>query len=857
MHRMALSSIFFQISFLIIKLLVVPTFFFLYYQNMSKNFSKSFFTILVKLRYLLLILTILITAFFCKQLTHLSVSGSYAFITEDLEPSEYVLTPIDEPVDDSLLPKYVKLAEAEKPYLKTAEKMKELHKPAIVEEIKDSGEKTPNAHYYDGFAIVITADNLFEPQMLTLISQMMEKMEAYSITGTCLSPFSFVTFEKKGSRIALTPMNPHQGYGEWSQEDADTFKSRLLNDDVASNYLYNRESNTIMLYYLNEYASNEQLIEMRSFLEPIRDAGATVAVTGLSTISERLMHYLNRDLFVLLALCFVVILISYFCFFHSLRGVLIPASMSILGIIWTLGWMAMKGYELTLVTLLTPCLVLIVGSSYSIHMLSEYLVVAGILDSDKKEITATACSKITKTILLAGVTTFIGFYSLTFAKTTAFKQFGLSIAIGVAFCVILSLTYLPSILAIIRKPSKKRLEKHTNGLFTKFVDKIGVLSCRYYLVSIAVLAIVCILFIFAQKNVQYDSNYMSYFPREDEIVQENVYFAQTMGGTDPFYLTIRAPNNEKGYFLRPDVLKQVYEYEETVLAACPDIMQSLSFTQYIAFINKIYSGERGIPDSQGMINTMNRYVAMLKNQIGDVLDMIINDEATEITLSMRNFDYVEQDLQTTASSKRIGQVLDYYRYLLPEGTTSRISCFAYDLSRGNDVVMSDQSLTALISFIAIFILSIITFKSLKLGFGVMIPVAFGIMSNYIFMWIFGISFDLVTVGFSSIAIGIGIDDALHYSNRFRNRIKEYPNEAVEDSIKYVINTTGKPIIETTVSIIAGMLMLLFGSYAPIRYFGIVMCITLFSTNIATLFILPAYLKLMDKIKKSHKKVMKG
>lgn len=171
--------------------------------------------------------------------------------------------------------------------------------------------------------------------------------------------------------------------------------------------------------------------------------------------------------------------------------------------------------------------------------------------------------------------------------------------------------------------------------------------------------------------------------------------------------------------------------------------------------------------------------------------------------------------------------------------------------------MRDQSLTALISFIAIFILSIITFKSLKLGFGVMIPVAFGIMSNYIFMWIFGISFDLVTVGFSSIAIGIGIDDALHFSTRFRNRVKEYPDEAVEDSIKYVIHTTGKPIIETTVSIIAGMLMLLFGSYAPIRYFGIVMCITLFSTNIATLFILPAYLKLMDKIKKSHKKVMKG
>ncbi|MDD5972936.1 MAG: efflux RND transporter permease subunit [Spirochaetales bacterium] len=816
---------------------------------MDKKFSEKFFDFLIKCRYLLLFLTLVITIFFVIQLKYLRINGSYDFITDDLSPSEYVLTPINKPIDDSLLPKYVRFAESQKPYLETAKKLKELHTPVIVDEIKDNGEKNPNGYYYDGFAIVITSEDLFSPTMLSLITEMMEKMDNYSITGTCLSPFSFVTFEKKGSRIALTPMNPHSGYGEWTEEEAILFKERLINDDVASNYLYNRESNTIMLYYLNEYASNEQLIEMRSFLEPLRNAGATVAVTGLSTISERLMHYLSRDLFVLLILCFIVILISYFCFFRSLRGILIPASMSILGIIWTLGWMAMMGYELTLVTLLTPCLVLIVGSSYSIHMLSEYFTVSANDSSNKLVVTSRACSKIFKTIILAGITTFIGFFSLSFAKTTAYKQFGFSIAIGVFFCVILSLTYLPSILSIIRKPKQKRLEKHNNGIFTTFINRIGKLSIKYWKISLVVLIIFIILFMFAQRNVKYDSNYMSYFPRNDEIIMENVYFAQTMGGTDPFYLTIRAPNNEKGYFLRPDVLKQVFEYEETVLSACPDIMQSLSFTQYIAFINRIYSGERSIPDSQGMINTMNRYVAMLKNQMGDVLDMIINDDATEITLSMRNFDYVEQDLQTTGSSKRIGQVLDYYRYLLPEGTTSRISCFAYDLSRGNDVVMNDQMITTLISFFAVFIISIFTFKSLRLGFGVMIPVAFGIMANYIFMWIFGISFDLVTVGFSSIAIGIGIDDALHFSMRFRNRRNSNPNENISNAILYVIQTTGKPIIETTISIIAGMLMLLFGSYAPIKYFGTVMCVTLFSTNIATLFILPAYLTLIEKINK--------
>lgn len=823
---------------------------------MGKKLSERFFDLLIKCRYILLLLTLGITVFFALQLKDLRVSGSYAFITDDLDPSEYVITPVDGPSELSVLPKYTVLDD-DKPYLETAEKLKQLHNKVVVDEIYDSGIKNENANYYDGFAIVITADDLFSPEMLTLISAMMEKMDNYSISGTCLSPFSFITFEKKGSRIAITPMNPHSGYGEWTSEEAELFRTRLMNDDVASNYLYNRDSNTIMLYYLNEYASVRQLIEMRSFLEPLRDAGATVAVTGLSTITERLMHYLNRDLFVLLALCFIVILISYFCFFHSLRGVLLPASMSVIGIIWTLGWMAMLGYELTLVTLLTPCLVLIVGSSYSIHMLSEYLTVANDSTINKKETASKSCSRIFKTILLAGFTTFIGFYSLTFAKTTAFRQFGLSIAVGVVFCVILSLTYLPAVLAIIRKPKEKKIQKHENGIFTRFVSKIGIISTDHYRVSLVVLPIVIILFIFAQAYVKYDSNYMSYFPRNDEIIMENVYFAQTMGGTDPFYLTIRAPEGEKGYFLRPDVLKQVYEYEETVLSACPDIMQSLSFTQYISFINRIYSGERGIPDSAGMINTMNRYVMMLKNQMGDVLDIIINDDATEITLSMRNYDYMEQDLQTTASSKRIGQVLDYYRYLLPEGTTSRISCFAYDLSRGNDVVMNDQALTTLISFISVFLISILTFRSLKMGFGVMIPVAFGIMTNYIFMWAFGISFDLVTVGFSSIAIGIGIDDALHFSMRFKNRRKEYSDEDVISAVRYVINSTGKPIIETTVSIIAGMLMLLFGSYAPIKYFGTVMCVTLLSTNVATLFMLPAYLILVDKIKCSRKKILKG
>ena len=69
-----------------------------------------------------------------------------------------------------------------------------------------------------------------------------------------------------------------------------------------------------------------------------------------------------------------------------------------------------------------------------------------------------------------------------------------------------------------------------------------------------------------------------------------------MGGTDPYNVIIVAPDNEPGFFLQWENLKKVYEYEETVMAACPDIEQSLSFSQYVAFLNKVYSGEEGIPE---------------------------------------------------------------------------------------------------------------------------------------------------------------------------------------------------------------------------------------------------------------------
>lgn len=827
-------------------------------QEKKPKFSARCFSVIIKYRYVVLAITLLLTIIMVRNFRSLRITADYSFITDGIESSQFIQTPIHLAESETGVVNLFKDTGTDETTLELALSpllMENLYASTTQNfiEADEKPQKDPNAYYGDGFAIVITSDKLFTPEILTKISKLMKDMDYYPIVGPCLSPFNFVTLEKKGTRLAIVPMSPHQGYGEWTQEEADIFRERLYNDDIAGDYLYNQSMNTIMLYYRIQLASNQQLQEMRSFLQPLRDAGCTVAVTGYSTINERIMHYLNRDLFTLLSLCVLVILAVYFFSFRSIRGVFIPFSVSIIGIIWTLGTMAKMGYALSLVTLLTPCLVLILGSSYSIHMLNEYYAECKNCDDGAATVISRSCSTIYKTILLASVTTVLGFLSLTLARTTAFKEFGISIAIGVVYCSILSLTYLPALLSLMRKPKQKLLLSVSKDPISKFVKRISTVSRRRQKIVVAVLIAITGLFGFIHNKVQYDSNYMSYFPKHDEIIQENVYFAQTMGGTDPYYLTIKAPNSEPGYFLQPEILKQVFEYEQQIQQDCPDIVHVLSFPQYIAFINKVYSGNFEIPDNKAIISMFVRIMALLKNQIGsDVLDVLINEDSTEITLSMRNYDSVEQDLQTTASSKRIAQTLDQYRYLLPEGTSSRIWCFAYDLARGNDMVMEDQQLTTLVSILAVLIIACLFFRSIIYGIGALLPVLCGIMSNYIFMWAMGMSFDLVTVGFSSVTVGIGIDDALHFIVRYKQIAKDHPEYSYKQVIQATINSTGRPIILTTISIVAGMMMFGFASYAPIKYFGLVMSVALSSTMIATLFVLPVYLTFIGKLQAKRK-----
>ena len=798
---------------------------------------------ILKFRIFVLIAIAMTTFFFAYQLFSLRIDANVFGFASAVPQPQRVITPEHAPntprVYFSLPDDYVEFIPAQYGEINRPEDEKlHVNIPSYMQQNKEYNS------YGDGFVIVFSSTLLYTPEVLNLLYDVMMQLESLDIIGPCLSPFDFVTVEKHGSRLSIVPMAPVSRGDQWTEETAQILKERLLNDDMARNYLYSKDGNTIMLYYRTTSYNQAEQDVMNAIIDPLRDYGR-VAINGGSSITNRVTYYIFKDLGILLTLCFIVILLVYFLSYRSLRAVIIPSSLSIIGIIWTLGMMSLLGYKITIVSILTPCLVLTLGSSYSIHMLSEYFTEAK--DPDKA---INGYARISKTILSACLTTIMGFISMLVCRTDMFRQFGISVSIGIAMCAVLSILYLPSILSLLPQPKAKKVEKIENGkIMGNFIQFIELTVTKYWALVLVILAILILAFAYTHDKVDFNSNYVDYFPQNDEFVKDTIFFAQTMGGTDPYYLDIIAPNNEPGFFLDSENIKKVYEYEKTVMDACPDLVQSLSFPQYVGFLNKVYSGTNQIPDSNGLINLLYRVLTQMKSYIGsDVLNVLINEDASAITLAMRNYDAFEQNLQTTASARRVEETLDYYRYLLPEGTTSVIHCAASNSLKASDMIVEDQNTATVISMIATVIIASITLFSVFRGCVAITPVLVGIMFNYIFMYFTGIPFDLVTIGFSSITFGAGIDDALHYLLRYRYNKLLYPAKKIEEIISITLEETGRPIILTTVSIVAGMCMFLFASFTPIKYFGLFMSVALTVAMLATLFILPVVMIVSNKIK---------
>ena len=116
-----------------------------------------------------------------------------------------------------------------------------------------------------------------------------------------------------------------------------------------------------------------------------------------------------------------------------------------------------------------PPLIFALGSSYSIHILNQYYYEAAASSNDNRWIVP-AIFHITKTVIMASVTTAIGFGSLLFSTIERIREFGIFTSFGILLCAFLSLFIYPAVLSHLKAPRESHKKRISKGFLAFLID---------------------------------------------------------------------------------------------------------------------------------------------------------------------------------------------------------------------------------------------------------------------------------------------------------------------------------------------------------------------------------------------------
>jgi predicted RND superfamily exporter protein len=185
------------------------------------------------------------------------------------------------------------------------------------------------------------------------------------------------------------------------------------------------------------------------------EAGETpVWISGIPYATARLSDLLLRELGLLLPATLLVLCGVLAVAFRTVIGVLLPIATVSLALLWTLGVLSWLGLRLDLVTTILPPLIVTVGFAYAMHVVAEFGAkqeeAAPEQRSERLRLSLATVDEIGVPVLLAGLTSAVGFASLAFSPIVAIRRFGLFAMLGVALTVLAALTFTPAVLALAR-----------------------------------------------------------------------------------------------------------------------------------------------------------------------------------------------------------------------------------------------------------------------------------------------------------------------------------------------------------------------------------------------------------------------
>jgi hydrophobe/amphiphile efflux-3 (HAE3) family protein len=676
--------------------------------------------------------------------------------------------------------------------------------------------------------IGIETDDIFNPGTLRKVMELSEALKG--VEGVIedeivsLSAINNIEGDESGLEVGAVLEEVPETPEAMARLKATVRANPLLDGKLVS------KDGTLTLIHANvEKGHSEDEIYRQVFALVDRFSGPErIHVAGGAIQPAEVDHGIQSDLQILLPIVLVMTLFGFYLCFRTWRGVWLPFSVVVLTVLWTMGLTGHMGLPMTVVASAVPIIMVAISSSYGIHVLHHYY--EATREGEAHPVRA-SLEKVTPSIGMVGIVSALGSASLLTFPVTSIRQFGIITTMGALAAMAVCLTYAPAMLGLLKRQEAGASESTWSD---DRLAGIAHFSVRHRKGVLAGAMVVLAVSVIGMSRIEIGTDIIRYFPAGHRLRAAFDAFNEKLGGVRR--INVMVEGAEPDAIKDPELLLKIQRFQEYA-ESLPHVGSTSSFADIIRRIHQEMNGGdpayHVIPESRDLVA---QYLLLysISGDPGDFAEIVDYDyQRTKVRIT---FDTSEQ-----RDHRKLYEALKAYaaNEMGPGVKVEFGGDVMFWLAQMRHIAVGKvYNIVTSIAFVLVF--CALTFRSVSAGFFSIAPLVIATALTFGVMGFVGIRLEASTAILTSVAVGVGVDFALHYLINFRQELQSAQGEVdIEAVATRVFMIGGKPILFDMISNILGFSVLMFSSFLPVRYFGWLISLTMLTVGIATLLVMPA------------------
>jgi predicted RND superfamily exporter protein len=564
-----------------------------------------------------------------------------------------------------------------------------------------------------------------------------------------------------------------------------------------------------------------------------------IYMAGSPVLTDSLQTSMRRDMSRFTLLAIVAIGALLFLLFRRAAAVALALGIVILSLLSTLSIMAGVGVPLGLPTQILPSFLLAVGIGNSVHVLVIFYQRrrAG---HAKKEAIAGALGHSGLPIVMTSLTTAGGLISFASAELAPIADFGIFAPVGVMMSLVMTVVLLPALISVVPMGAVREVDPAPQ-VTQRWLLRTGDFATGHPGAVVGVSACILAFCAVGAAQLRFSHAPMEWFPKDDYFRVSSDVINERLAGS--MFLEILVDSGQENGLHEPAALNDLDEmrrFSEHVQLNSLRVGKTVSLADVVKEIHQALNENRSdfyaIPDDRLLVA---QELLLFENSGSDDLEDLVDSrfQVARFTIKLPFIDAIHY-------AEFIDLLEAGYSRILPDRFQVTTTGITSILGRTINAVIYSMAKTYVLAFLIITPLMILLIGNVRIGLLAMIPNLAPILMTVGLMGWFGLPLDAFTLLIGSIAIGLAVDDTIHFMHNFR-RYYSLSGD-VRIAVRETLTSTGQALLFTSLVLSTGFLVYAFASMRILLQFGLLTAFTIVMAFLADVLLAPALMALVAR-----------